>query len=171
VDEKNSRGYWLPVDAEQNSTANWISNTDITDMLNSMNARQLLVVADSCYSGQLTRSASAKLEGGLTEEEQIKLMLTMSTKRSRIAMTSGGVEPVLDSSGGQHSVFAQVFLQVLRENTGVLPGQSMFGHMRLRVVSAADRVVGGREKAQVPEYAPIKFAGHESGDFFFVRGN
>jgi hypothetical protein len=24
---------------------------------------------------------------------------------------------------------------------------------------------------QVPEYAPIKYAGHESGDFFFVRVN
>jgi len=24
---------------------------------------------------------------------------------------------------------------------------------------------------QVPEYAPIKFAGHESGDFVFVRKN
>jgi len=171
VDEKNGRGYWLPVDAEQNSPANWVSNTDITDMLNSMNARQLLVVADSCYSGQLTRSANVKLEGALTEEEQIKLMQAMSTKRSRFAMTSGGVKPVLDSArGGQHSVFAQVFLDVLRQNTGVLAGQVMFAELRLRVVSAADRELADRDEPQVPEYAPIKFAGHESGEFFFVRG-
>ncbi|MGH7354290.1 MAG: caspase family protein [Candidatus Rokuibacteriota bacterium] len=167
VDEKNSRGYWLPVDAEQSSTANWISNIAISDVLNSMSVRQLLVVADSCYSGTMTRSALGKLEGGLSEEEQIKLMLTMSAKRSRMVMTSGGVEPVLDSTGGQHSAFAQAFLHVLRENVGVLPGQAMFGHLRLRVVSAAERV----DMYQAPEYAPIKFAGHESGDFFFVRGN
>jgi hypothetical protein len=24
---------------------------------------------------------------------------------------------------------------------------------------------------QVPEYSPIKFAGHEAGDFLFVRAN
>jgi hypothetical protein len=41
----------------------------------------------------------------------------------------------------------------------------MFQQVRLRVASVADRLA----LRQVPEYAPIKYAGHESGDFFFVR--
>jgi Caspase domain/Sel1 repeat len=165
LDERNQRGYWLPVDAEPNSTANWISNIAITDVLNSMTVQQLLVVADSCYSGTLTRSSVGRLEGGLSEGERTRLLSVMAKQRSRMVLTSGGVEPVLDSAGGIHSAFAQAFLGVLRSNVGLLPGQELFGHLRLRVASVADRV----QMRQVPEYAPIKFAGHESGDFVFVR--
>jgi hypothetical protein len=47
----------------------------------------------------------------------------------------------------------------------VLPGYDLFRHLQVRVASQAERA----QISQVPEYAPIKFAGHESGDFFFVR--
>ncbi|MGH2607497.1 MAG: hypothetical protein ACRDHF_00285 [Tepidiformaceae bacterium] len=47
----------------------------------------------------------------------------------------------------------------------MLAGQEMFQWLRPRVISAAHRV----EVNQILEYARIKFAGHESGDFFFVR--
>jgi len=167
LDDRNQRGHWLPIDAEPNSTANWISNVAITDVLNSMTVQQLLVVADSCYAGTMTRSSLGRLEGGLSETERIRMLSLMAHQRSRMVLTSGGVEPVLDSAGGGHSAFAQAFLGVLQANVGVLPGQELFGHLRLRVASVADRV----QMRQVPEYAPIKFAGHESGDFVFVRKN
>jgi predicted nucleic acid-binding Zn-ribbon protein len=167
LDDRNQRGHWLPIDAEPNSTANWISNVAITDVLNSMTVQQLLVVADSCYAGTLTRSSLGRLEGGLSESERLRLLSIMAHQRSRMVLTSGGVEPVLDSAGGGHSAFAQAFLGILRSNVGVLPGQELFGHLRLRVASVADRV----QMRQVPEYAPIKYAGHESGDFVFVRKN
>jgi hypothetical protein len=54
------QGYWLPVDAEQENTANWIPNSAISDLLNTMQARHILVVADSCYSGSMTRSSSGR---------------------------------------------------------------------------------------------------------------
>jgi predicted nucleic acid-binding Zn-ribbon protein len=167
LDDRNQRGHWLPIDAEPNSTANWISNVAVTDVLNSMTVQQLLVVADSCYAGTMTRSSLGRLEGGLSDSERVRLLSVMANQRSRMVLTSGGVEPVLDSAGGGHSAFAQAFLGVLRSNVGVLPGQELFGHLRLRVASVADRV----QMRQVPEYAPIKFAGHESGDFVFVRKN
>jgi uncharacterized coiled-coil protein SlyX len=167
LDDRNQRGHWLPVDAEPNSTANWISNVAITDVLNAMTVQQLLVVADSCYAGTLTRSSLGRLEAGLSESERLRLMSVMAQQRSRMVMTSGGVEPVLDSAGGGHSAFAQAFLATLRANVGVLQGQELFGHLRLRVASVADRV----QMRQVPEYAPIRYAGHESGDFVFVRRN
>ncbi len=167
LDERNQRGHWLPVDAEPNSTANWISNVAVTDVLNAMTVQQLLVVADSCYAGTLTRSSLGRVEGGLSDDERLRLLSLMARQRSRMVLTSGGVEPVLDSAGGGHSAFAQAFLGVLQSNVGVLPGQELFGNLRLRVAAVADRV----QMRQVPEYAPIKFAGHESGDFVFVRKN
>jgi len=168
LDKVNQRGHWLPVDAEPNSSANWISNIAITDVLNAMTVRQLLVVADSCFSGTLTRSSLGQIEGGLSEGDRAKLMQLMAQKRSRMAMSSGGVEPVLDSVGGPHSVFAQSFIELLGNNSGVLLGQEMFRHLQLRVAAGAQQRV---DDPQVPEYAPIKFAGHESGDFLFVRAS
>lgn len=167
LDRKNQRGNWLPVDAEPNSTANWISNITITDILNAMSAKQLLVVADSCYAGTLTRSSLARLESGVSPQEAMRVIQLMARQRSRMVLTSGGVEPVIDNLGGPYSVFARSFMEVLQSNKGVLPGQEMFRHLQLRVAAAAQRA----DIRQVPEYAPIKFAGHESGDFFFVRSN
>lgn len=166
-DEKTSRGYWLPVDAETGNNANWVSNVDVSDILNTMNVQQLLVVADSCYAGTLSREAMVNLEAGVSEAERLKLMQKMAQKRSRMVMTSGGVEPVLDSTGGIHSAFAQTFIALLRANVGILPGQEMYGLLRDRVAITAQRL----DTQQTPEYAPIKLAGHESGDFFFVRAS
>ena len=165
LEKRNQRGHWLPVDAEPNSTANWISNIDITDILNAMSVKQLLVVADSCYSGALTRGAMGRLEPGMSEEEYARVMRLLALQRSRMVMTSGGLEPVLDSAGGRHSIFAQSFLELLQANVGVLAGQEMFQLLLPKVALVASRI----EFRQVPEYAPIKFAGHESGDFLFVR--
>ncbi|MCU7851821.1 MAG: caspase family protein [Candidatus Thiodiazotropha sp. (ex Monitilora ramsayi)] len=158
LDESTYRGYWLPVDAEKDNYANWLSTADITDMLNGMAATRVLVVADSCYSGTLSRSTDYR--GVILDQEQALLLKRLAHKRSRIALTSGGLEPVLDSGSGGHSVFANAFLSVLRENTGVLEGAHLFSELRRKVVLAAD---------QTPEYADIRKAGHEGGDFIFLR--
>jgi hypothetical protein len=165
LDERNRRGYWLPVDAEPNSTANWIANGDITAILNIMEVRQLLLVADSCYAGTLTRSAAGQLEPGMTQEELLSAIQKMAQARSRMVMTSGGIEPVIDSAGGKHSAFAEVFIQVLRSNDGMLLGREVFRRLQIRVAAMAERL----SVVQVPEYAPIQFAGHEAGDFVFAR--
>ena len=164
LDRANSRGQWLPVDAEPDSTANWISNVDLTDLLNAMSARHIIVVADSCYSGALTRSSLARLEAGMTREARAAWMRGMVGKKSRTALTSGGIAPVLDSGGGDHSIFAKALLKVLGEANEAIEGQRLFQELSARVAWAAE----AQHFEQLPQYAPIKFAGHESGDFFFV---
>ena len=164
LDQVNQRGHWLPVDAEPNSTANWISNVDITDILNAISARHILVVADSCYSGTMTRSALARLESGMSDETRLKWFKVMAKTRSRSVLTSGGLKPVLDSGSGDHSVFANAFFQVLQENNDVLEGYKVY-----RQVSDQVRVAAARYNLeQVPQYAPILHGGHEAGEFFFV---
>jgi hypothetical protein len=165
LDQKNQRGYWLPVDAAPGNTANWISNIDLSDLLNLMAVKHLLVVADSCYAATLTRSSAGRLEPAMTQEELARAVQSFASKRARMVLTSGGVEPVLDSTGGQHSVFAQIFLEILGSNDGVLLGRDLFQHLQLRVHAMAQRW----DVPQVPEYSPIKYGGHEGGDFFFLR--
>jgi hypothetical protein len=157
VDNVTEQGYWLPVDAEEQNPANWISNPDLTSMLRAIRARHVMVVADSCYSGTLVRSASANLR---TAREKLKWVKRMLTKRGRTALVSGGLEPVTDSGGDNHSVFANAFLSVLRENREVLEGQALFDRIKRPVVLNAD---------QTPRYSDIRRAGHEGGEFMFVR--
>jgi len=91
--------------------------------------------------------------------------MVMSKVRSRTVLTSGGLEPVLDTGGdGNHSVFASAFLAALQNNDSILEGHTLFREIAQNV-SAASLALGMEQK---PQYAPIRHAGHESGDFFFI---
>jgi hypothetical protein len=166
LDKVNKRGHWLPVDAELDSDANWISTVSITDILNAMSARHILVVADSCYSAALTRAAIPRLDAGMSPEKKSEWVKTLLKTKSRTALTSGGMEPVLDGGGdGHHSVFANAFIKELQNNNNFLEGQGLYRNVSADVVVATERI--GKQKVQVPEYAPIDHAGHEGGEFFF----
>jgi chemotaxis protein histidine kinase CheA len=166
LDDSNDRGYWLPVDADVSNNANWISNTAITDILNVINAKHILVVADSCFSGTLTQSPLARLQVDVPAEVRTEWIKVMAETRARITLTSGGLEPVLDGGGGDHSLFAKAFLATLRDNDGILEGYSLYYQILNRMGSDAVSPIAQRE-GQMPQYAPLHLAGHESGEFFF----
>jgi len=159
LDTSEERGYWLPINAKQDSRIQWISNTTITDALKAMAAKHIVVVADSCYSGTLVRGIDVvRPPAGADRDTYVA---RLSQKRSRTVLTSGGLEPVSDSGGGrEHSVFARAFLTALEDNHDVLDGQQLFNLIRRPVVLNA---------SQTPEYTDIRYAGHEGGDFLFVR--
>ncbi len=89
LDEEADRGYWLPVDARQDDDTEWFSNTRLTGYLKAMSAQHVMVVADSCYSGNLTRVATSTVRSGA---ERTAWMKRMNEKRSRTALTSGGLQ-------------------------------------------------------------------------------
>lgn len=155
IDPLTESGFWLPVDAAPDDPTNWVSNADITNMLKAIPARHLLVIADSCYSGALVRAAPVEIK---TWEDRVALLQRLAEKRSRTALASGGLEPVLDSGGGRHSVFAKALLEVLAENTAIIDAQSLFRPVRERVVVNAN---------QTPQYSDVRLSGHEGGDFIF----
>jgi uncharacterized caspase-like protein len=158
IDPITEEGYWLPVDAEADVPTNWVSVYDITNMLQAIRSKHVMVVADSCYSGTLVRAAPIAIK---TAAERVAWVQRMLKKRSRTALVSGGLEPVSDAGGGgEHSVFARAFLDALGENPDVLDGQGLFDAIKRPVVLNAD---------QTPQYSDIRNAGHEGGEFLFVR--
>jgi len=164
IDPGSQRAYWLPVDAESGNPANWISSQSITEFLAIMPARHVIVVADSCYSGALTGSAVARLPDGMDADKRQKWLQVMNQRRARTVLTSGGVQPVLDSGGGGHSVFANAFLNILRSNQKVLEDFDVFRAVAGKVRTSA--AAAGFQ--QTPTYAPLQHAGHEGSPFFFV---
>lgn len=154
VDEAADEGYWLPVDAASDNPVNWLSNASLTATVRAINAKHVLVVADSCFSGKLTRGINVQIRAS-------DYLARMARKRARTALTSGGLEPVLDAGGTEgHSIFASAFIQALSENEAVIDMSQMFSFIRRHVALAAD---------QIPEYGDIRRAGHDGGDFLFVR--
>lgn len=164
LDKVNDRGHWLPVDAEPDSNANWISVQNVTDLLKIMASQHLLVISDSCYSGALTRSSVARLEAGMTAEKRAEWVKQLLKKRSREALSSGGLQPVLDGGGGGHSIFARALINTLQRNSEILEGQRLYRQVSALVTDAAQ----AQDFDQVPEFAPIRHAGHSGGQFFFV---
>lgn len=157
-------GYWIPVDAKQDDDTEWISTRNITGQLKIMSAKHVLVVADSCYAGTLTRGSLSRLKPGISDSKRMQLLQAFASSRVRTALTSGGVQPVLDSGGSGHSVFTKAFLDVLQENGLILETERLFLAIRERVSSTAFDM----NVRQIPTYEPIHMAGHEAGDFVFV---
>ena len=157
LDEEADRGYWIPIDGELGNPSNWVANSDITSAIRAMNAKHIILVVDSCYSGTLTRDLKTTLS---SSQDDLAWLQRISGKVARTVLTSGGLEPVVDSGGGNHSAFAKAFLDVLRENTGMIDGQTVFSRLKRPVIVNA---------AQTPEYSDLRFAGHDGGDFIFVR--
>lgn len=167
LDRANDQGNWLPVDAEPTSNANWISNSAITEILNAMTAKHIMVIADSCYSGTMARSVTTSTEGGRSDEKRLVWLSHMINQRSRTVLTSGGLKPVLDSGGGNHSLFARALLEVLETNKDVLESPLLYRQVAKQVKAAAVRL----NVDQDPRYGPLKFAGDLGAPFFFNLTN
>jgi Caspase domain/Sel1 repeat len=160
-----STGYWIPTDGVANNAKSWISNAAISDIISSMPAKRVLVVADSCYSGSMTRASVPNLNAAsMSPEKWNAWVKSMASGRTRTALSSGGVQPVADTGKGNHSYFARAFLNVLQDNNRLMGAQSLYREV---ATSMALNSINS-PLPQNPQYAPIRYAGHESGDFFFM---
>jgi hypothetical protein len=166
------RGYWLPVDAQPGSSAEEISNQEITYQVARMAARKVLIIADSCYSGLLTETVGRAQRPSDAEEKTNDYLIGMAHKQSRNVLTSGGLEPVLDGGGAkEHSVFAAALIDILQSNTDVMTSEELYGQLVTRVVSNATSVLLHDQDTpdpQTPKYSALDNGGHVYGDFLFV---
>jgi uncharacterized caspase-like protein len=151
-DKASNRGYWLPIDSKDDSSVKWISNTAITDMIRAFRSKHVLIVADSCYSGTLTRGVKVKLDQSSSS--------LLASKRSRTVLTSGGLEPVLDGGGGTNSIFAKHLISGLDNVNQEIDMTTLFSKIRRLIIL---------NSPQTPEYSDIRMAGHEGGDFILTR--
>ena len=155
--EALNKGYWVPVDATSSSTSDYISNADIQTFLRGINSKHTLLVSDACFSGDIFRGKTTMIPF----EDSEKYYQTVYAVPSRKALTSGGVEPVLDGGVAGHSVFTYYFLKALETNN-----QKYFDASR--VYESLKRPVINNSN-QSPVFAPVSNAGDEGGQFIFIR--
>jgi hypothetical protein len=157
VDSDTKEGYWIPSAADQSFRPDWVSNSEIRTALKSIKSKHLLVMADSCYSGTLVRSGTQ-----ITATISNSVIKRLFSKKARVAITSGGNEPVVDSLGGaSHSVFAGAFLEALNNNSEFYtPASVFFSKIREKVT---------RQANQTPLYSNISELDDDGGEFVFKK--
>ncbi|MBN2520010.1 MAG: caspase family protein, partial [Bacteroidales bacterium] len=104
-----NKGYWVPVDATTNSTSDYISNSDLQTFLAGIASKHTLLISDACFSGDIFRGKTV----GIPFENSDKYYQKVNDLASRQAITSGGIEPVMDGGRDGHSVFAYYLLKTL----------------------------------------------------------
>jgi len=161
-DPYTKKAYWIPVDAQADNNVNWISASTITEEISALHSPHVLVISDSCYSGDLVRSKTIM---PMPSAPDVYLRRMMDSP-SRTLMASGRDEPVADSGAGGHSKFAYLLLESLRRiEEERFTAADLFQRFVQPGVGGA---LGGPE--QVPQYGIILNSGHEFGDFVFSRG-
>ena len=118
------------------------------------------MIVDSCFSGMLMRGT-----GG--QDRAIEKITKASVERyqllkTRIVFTSGGEEPVMDSDGGKHSLFADQLIRTLRNNNKVMLSYALFQEVKNYVTQYS---------AQTPNRAELYNIGHDGGEFLFFPKN
>ncbi len=152
-----NKGYWVPINATNNSTSNYISNNDIQTFLGGIKSKHTLLVSDACFSGDIFRGKTVTIPFEESERYYSKIYNLVSRK----AITSGGIEPVKDGGKEGHSIFAYYLLKGLTgNNNNYYDASQLYDAIRIPVIN---------NSTQTPNFQPIKDTGDEGGQFIFIK--
>ena len=161
LDDLTGDGYWIPVEGKLKDPGTWISNSMLKNVLSSeqVKGKNIVVIADSCYSGSLLRGGPGLLS--ISDQGYRQKLVSLSSLRSRQVITSGGLEPVADGGRDGHSLFAYYFLKALKENPSDVIDIENLIHSRVWKHVAQ---IGG----QRPSIGRLKSPMDEDGQFVLV---
>lgn len=149
MNPKTLKGYWIPQDAS-NVVSDFIPNSTIIDALAGIDAKHILLIIDSCFSGSfLTQSRS--ISGNY--------YLKLNQSKSRWVLTSGRHEKVSDGQPGLGSPFSIILNEFLEKNH-----TKTFSVAEL--ANAVSKGTGNIAKQQ-PIFAHIDGIGHSDGQLIF----
>jgi len=158
-DQKLGEGYWIPHDARSEvngrpAKADWVWNSQVNTFLGGSEARHILVIADSCYGASLFRGSPPR-----STNQDLQWYKRVNAKPSRYLITSGDVEPVVDT-GGAHSVFAQNVIDYLTEPEKPIFAASDLGFAVRQKVSTAT--------GQMVRMGPLSLPSDAGGELVFI---
>ncbi|QXP71239.1 caspase family protein [Polaribacter sp. R2A056_3_33] len=139
--------YWQPSDADQKDSSTWISIIEILTFIKASKAFHIGLISDSCFSGAVFEPMRG---GGIGAFEK---------RKSRLGLTSGGIEKVSDGKEGENSPFAKSLINVLENNESKeLPFSALATNVILDF---------SEKKKQTPRFGALNEVGHDGGSFVF----
>ena len=150
----NGAGWWMPVDADPDSDTDWIPTALISNLLDTVRARHILVVTDASYSGNLQVPDDGQRRQESNKERLRRLLQTPSIT----VLQSGGEQPAYEARD-RNSLFARSVLHTLSVNRHILSGRVLFERMVQPYFRATEQLL---------EYGYLTGNEREQGDFIFV---
>lgn len=148
--EYNSRtqmAYWQPSDADSKDPSSWLNLNEIMGFIKAAKAHHIGIISDSCFSGAILENYRG---GGMD---------ALMSKKSRQALTSGGLEKVSDGKKGENSPFTKALVKVLAENEKK--------ELTFDVLSENVVIEFSKQHLQTPMRGSLSDVGHEGGSFIF----
>jgi len=152
LDKLTNSGAWIPYDGGLGFNDRWLPDNSISGVMLSVKAKHFLIIADSCFSGNLL-AASRRLQQPQAGPERYQEKYEF---QSRIVLTSGSNEPVPDTGVGRYSGFAYHLFNTLEQNT----------QPYLDVEEIYVRILRG-VTTQQPQIGGLRNAGHQGGSYVF----
>jgi len=152
--ESTKLGYWQLSDSDPKRPETWLSNADIGRMVAQLEASQVALISDSCYSGSLVTDQRIRAASGEVDPVQVL------ARKSVVVMSSGGNEPVADAGKQGHSPFAFSLINNFRQLSAWQPGGNVFERVRFAVA---------KELPQRPQYGAFAAGGYQGGDYLFEQ--
>ena len=153
INHKTKKGFWIPNDSS-NSIGDYIPNSTVIDSIEGIDAKHILLVSDSCFSGTFLNQTRTK-----SSDHYSKL----SSQKSRWIFASGREEVVSDGQPGVGSPFAVALCTYLENNIKELTSFS-------ELVAVVSKFTGEISKQQ-PIHAHIEGVGHKGGQMIFEQIN
>jgi WD40 repeat protein len=148
-----NEGYWIPKEANTNSTGEYVSNTDILKILNAINSQHTFLIADACFSGALFSDSRR----GYTDQ--------VEKFRSRWGLASGRLEAVSDGAKGSNSPFAKRVIQFLNETEkDKFAISELIQYVKTQVAEDT-----AEDTNQTPIGNPLKALGDEGGEMVLYK--
>jgi hypothetical protein len=162
LDSSTREGGWIPVEGGVGERSSWISNKDIYNYLkiDAIQAKHVLLIADSCFSGDSFRNYKGKMTRATDE-----VIKQAYKQKSRQVIISGGLKPVVTEGMSGHSIFTRFLIKGLEGNKKpfLIPSELFKG------------IKAGLEKNsnQTPGFGTLRDKGGERGGemVFFLNSD
>ena len=147
LDKASKNGFWIPVDGglDENVQERWIPNSIIRGLISRMKSKHILLISDSCFSGDLLEAWREKTPA-ITHEYFKKAY----KRRSRQVLTSGASERVPDNS----EFSAQLKLALEENDKPYLDPLSIYNEIRWGI------------NGTLPMFGYLKGTNHQEGGAF-----
>jgi formylglycine-generating enzyme len=148
-------GYLVPSDAEEDPNSDFIAVNFVNDIFRAVKAKHILLVVDCCFGGSFGVERNIS-----TAEMTAKVALDLDTKKSRMVLSSGGIEPVSDGLlAEKNSPFTKPLIEILQNNkANETVFSDFFTLLRKKTKWNAE---------QMPQYKVLQHLGHDDGELAF----
>ena len=145
-------GYLVPTEAEDDPNSDFIPVNFVTNIFQSVVAQHILLIVDCCFGGSFGLERNV-----MVDEKTAKVVAELDKKKSRMVLSSGGIEPVSDGLiRDNNSPFTKPLIAILRENQAQ---QTVFSEFFTLL-----RKKTNWNAEQLPQYKVLQHLGHADGE-------